>query len=120
MDVEELNNFERAILAKKQQGEKVYCETCWLGVRICPFRSTLDTDVLCLKGRCALWSGRRCGLVEKPIELGRLNERKPYVAWDAETRSMERIQSDADAQVEEDIRECAKKTEDQIRAGGDR
>jgi len=90
MDVEQLNNFERAILAKKKQGEKVYCETCWLNVRICPFRSTLDTDVPCIKGRCALWLGRRCGLVEKPIELGRLNESKPYVAWDADTRSMER------------------------------
>jgi len=87
MDVEQLNNFERAILAKKKQGEKVYCETCWLNVRICPFRSNTDTDVPCIKGRCALWLGRRCGLVEKPIELGRLNE---SIAWDADTRSMER------------------------------
>lgn len=62
---EQLNNFERAILQKKQQGEKVYCETCWLGVRICPVRSTFDIDTPCVKGRCAWWSGRRCGVVER-------------------------------------------------------
>ena len=57
---EQLNNFEKAILAKKSQGEKVYCESCWLNTRICPFRST---DTPCVKGRCALWSGHRCGLI---------------------------------------------------------
>ena len=79
MDVEQLNNFERAILNKKKQGEKVYCETCWLNTRICPIISTIDKDVPCIKGRCAWWAGHRCGQIEKTVDI-----RTPDL-WDAKT-----------------------------------
>ena len=65
LDVEKLNNFERAILNKKHQGEKVYCERCWLGTKVCPFMSPPETQ--CLKRRCAVWVNDECGLVSNEL-----------------------------------------------------